>query len=267
MGMFSADISYLFCSAAEGGAKQQLRDISRKHWLHLPSSVNTCKCVRREEETGSFEDLSEATRTVYSRTDCDCVIMLEQLGMIGTIRDEDLSPEEPDTESDPEEEPIILNRKKKFGGHRSTDFNCEFEFGERDNLNLDDDWAMSDILKQLKKKRTVTTLDQKIEKIRKKRKAEEKLSQSCEPEGSSEMKEEEEGEEDPAERKEEDKDEEEEDGDEEEFGSSDEEVLTKSGLSPLEGPGSTEGFSSAVLEDVFVNRTSAKSQKSTHRKP
>ncbi|XP_047202755.1 probable ATP-dependent RNA helicase DDX27 isoform X2 [Girardinichthys multiradiatus] len=154
--------------------------------------------------------------------------MLEQLGMIGTIRDEDLSPEEPDTESEPEEEPIILNRKKKFGGHRSTDFNCEFEFGERDNLNLDDDWAMSDVLKQLKKKRTVTTLDQKIEKIRKKRKAEEKLSQSCEPEGSSEMKEEEEGEEDPPERKEEDEDEEEEDGDEEEFGSSDEEVLTKS---------------------------------------
>ncbi|MEQ2250251.1 hypothetical protein ILYODFUR_037996, partial [Ilyodon furcidens] len=81
--------------------------------------------------------------------------------------------------------------------------------------------------------RTVTTLDQKIEKIRKKRKAEEKLSQSCEPEGSSEMKEEEEGEEDPAERKEEDEDEEEEDGDEEEFGSSDEEVLTKSALYQL----------------------------------
>ncbi|KAM4741866.1 putative ATP-dependent RNA helicase DDX27 [Anableps anableps] len=138
--------------------------------------------------------------------------MLEQLGLIGTIRDEDLSPEEPSTESEPEEEPIVLNRKKKFGGQRSTDFNCDFEFGERDGLNLDDDWAMSDVLKQLKKKRTVTTLDQKIEKIRKKRKAEEKLSQSSEAEGSSEIKEEEE-----------------EDGDEEEeFGSSDEEVLTKS---------------------------------------
>ncbi|XP_032404538.1 LOW QUALITY PROTEIN: putative ATP-dependent RNA helicase DDX27 [Xiphophorus hellerii] len=145
--------------------------------------------------------------------------MLEQLGLIGTIRDEDLSPEEPETESEPEEEPIILNRKKKFGGQRSTDFNCGFEFGEKDSLSLDDDWAMSDVLKQLKKKRTVTTLDQKIEKVRKKRKAEEKPSQSSE--GSSEMKEEEE---EPAEG-----DEEEEDGDEEEeFGSSDEEVLTKS---------------------------------------
>ncbi|XP_016522847.1 putative ATP-dependent RNA helicase DDX27 isoform X1 [Poecilia formosa] len=147
--------------------------------------------------------------------------MLEQLGLIGTIRDEDLSPEEPATESEPEEEPIILNRKKKFGGQRSTDFNCDFEFGERDGLSLDDDWAMSDVLKQLKKKRTLTTLDQKIEKVRKKRKAEEKSSQSSEAEGS-EMKEEEE--EEPADRNEED-----EDGDEEEeFGSIDEEVLTKS---------------------------------------
>ncbi|XP_043979208.1 probable ATP-dependent RNA helicase DDX27 [Gambusia affinis] len=150
--------------------------------------------------------------------------MLEQLGLIGTIRDEDLSPEEPETESEPEEEPIILNRKKKFGGQRSTDFNCDFEFGERDGLILDDDWAMSDVLKQLKKKRTMTTLDQKIEKVRKKRKAEEKSSQSSE--GSSEMKEEEE-----EEAAEKDEEEEEEDGDEEEeFGSSDEEVLTKSDI-------------------------------------
>lgn len=149
--------------------------------------------------------------------------MLEQLGLIGTIRDEDQSPEEPDTESEPEEEPIILNRKKKFGGKRSTDFSCDFEFGERDALSLDDDWAMNDVLKQLKKKRTMTTLDQKIEKIRKRRKAEEKTPQSSEADGSSEIKEEEEK---PTEREEEE--EEDEDDDEEEFGSSDEEVLTKS---------------------------------------
>ncbi|KAM4583263.1 putative ATP-dependent RNA helicase DDX27 isoform 2-T2 [Fundulus diaphanus] len=149
--------------------------------------------------------------------------MLQQLGLIGTIRDEDLSPEEPETESEPEEEPIILNRKKKFGGQRSADFNCDFEFGEKDSLALDDDWAMSDVLKQLKKKRIVTTLDQKIEKIRKKRKAEEKLSHGSEAEGSSEMKEEED--EEPTEREQE---EEEDSDEEEEFGSSDEEILTKS---------------------------------------
>ncbi|XP_054880658.1 LOW QUALITY PROTEIN: probable ATP-dependent RNA helicase DDX27 [Poeciliopsis prolifica] len=143
--------------------------------------------------------------------------MLEQLGLIGTIRDEDLSPDEPATESEPEEEPIVLNRKKKFGGQRSTDFNCDFEFGERDGPSLDDDWVMSDVLKQLKKKRTVTTLDQKIEKVRKKRKAEEK-STEC----PSEVKDEEEDEEEEEPGEEEDGDE------EEEFGSSDEEVLTKS---------------------------------------
>ncbi|XP_041837238.1 probable ATP-dependent RNA helicase DDX27 isoform X1 [Melanotaenia boesemani] len=151
--------------------------------------------------------------------------MLEQFGMIGTIRDEDQSPEEPDTESEQEDKPIVLNRKKKFGSHGSRDFNCDFEFGERDGLNVDEDWTMSDVLKQLKKKRTITTLDQKIEKIRKKRKAEEKSSQSVAAEGSSGNTEEEEDEDvkaEPADHSDED------DEDEEEFGSSDEEVLTKS---------------------------------------
>uniref|UniRef100_A0A669CCC3 RNA helicase n=1 Tax=Oreochromis niloticus TaxID=8128 RepID=A0A669CCC3_ORENI len=96
--------------------------------------------------------------------------MLEQLGLIGTIRDEDSSPDEAETESEQEEEPIVLKKKKKSRGSR--DFNCDFEFGERDGPSHDDDWAMADVMKQLKKKRTLTTLDQKIEKIRRKRKAE-----------------------------------------------------------------------------------------------
>uniref|UniRef100_A0A3B4ZVA5 RNA helicase n=1 Tax=Stegastes partitus TaxID=144197 RepID=A0A3B4ZVA5_9TELE len=102
--------------------------------------------------------------------------MLEQLGLIGTIRDEDQSPEEPDSESEQEEQPIVLNRKKKFGVSR--DFNCDFEFGEKDGASADQDWLMADVMKQLKNKRTITTLDQKIDKVRKKRKAEEKSSQS-----------------------------------------------------------------------------------------
>lgn len=51
-----------------------------------------------------------------------------------------------------QEEPIVLNRKKKFGGQKSKDFNCDFEFGERDVLNQDDDWVMADVMKQLKHK-------------------------------------------------------------------------------------------------------------------
>nr|XP_015813847.2 probable ATP-dependent RNA helicase DDX27 isoform X2 [Nothobranchius furzeri] len=156
--------------------------------------------------------------------------MLEQFGLIGTIRDEDQSPDEPDTESEQEEEPIVLNRKKKFGNQASRDFNCDFDFEERDGLNLDDDWPMADVLKQLKKKRTVTTLDQKIEKIRKQRKAEEKSSSTTA--GSSvEPKEEDEppaGDAADAADDGDDGEEEEEEEDEEEFDSADEEVLTKS---------------------------------------
>ncbi|KAM6927962.1 putative ATP-dependent RNA helicase DDX27 [Xenentodon cancila] len=156
--------------------------------------------------------------------------MLEQLGLIGTLQDEDQSPEEPDTESEQEEQPIVLNRKKKLGNRGSRDFNCDFEFGERDGQNQDKDWLMADVMKQLKNKRTITTLDQKIEKIRKKRKTEEKTSQG----DSSSEKKEEEGEEGEGETKpvadgeDEEEEEEDEDEDEGEFGSSDEEVLTKS---------------------------------------
>ncbi|CAK6981966.1 probable ATP-dependent RNA helicase DDX27 isoform X1 [Scomber scombrus] len=162
--------------------------------------------------------------------------MLEQLGLIGTLRDEDQSPEEPDSDSDPEEQPIVLNRKKKFGSQTRSakDFNTEFEFAERDGTP-NDDWVMADVLKQLKNRKTRTTLDQKIDKIRKKRKAEEKSAQTEAAGGSAEKMEDEDEEEDTKPAAEElddddddDKEEEEEDEDEDEFDSGDEEILTKS---------------------------------------
>ncbi|CAI5686417.1 unnamed protein product [Oreochromis niloticus] len=153
--------------------------------------------------------------------------MLEQLGLIGTIRDEDSSPDEAETESEQEEEPIVLKKKKKSRGSR--DFNCDFEFGERDGPSHDDDWAMADVMKQLKKKRTLTTLDQKIEKIRRKRKAEEKSSQSDAAEASSENHQEEEEEDvKPPAGEVAATDEDDDEDENEEFGSSDEEILTKS---------------------------------------
>ncbi|XP_034096606.1 probable ATP-dependent RNA helicase DDX27 [Gymnodraco acuticeps] len=157
--------------------------------------------------------------------------MLQDLGLIGTLRDEDLSPEEPDTEPEEEDEPIILNRKKKLGTRGVKDFNTNFEFGERDILT-DDSWVMADILKQIKNKRTATTLDQKIDKIRKKRKAEEKVADGDAAEGSAEKNQEENADEE--EEEEEDvkpaAGEEDEDvaDDEDEFDSSDEMILTKS---------------------------------------
>uniref|UniRef100_A0A8C7Z550 RNA helicase n=1 Tax=Oryzias sinensis TaxID=183150 RepID=A0A8C7Z550_9TELE len=78
--------------------------------------------------------------------------MLAQLGLVGTLRDEDQSPEEPDTESEPEEVPIVLNRKKKQGPRSCRDFNCDFEFVETDRPSRDEDWAMADVMSQLKKK-------------------------------------------------------------------------------------------------------------------
>ncbi|XP_075993848.1 putative ATP-dependent RNA helicase DDX27 [Genypterus blacodes] len=137
---------------------------------------------------------------------------MEQIDLIRTIRDEDESPEEPDTESEQEDEPIVLNRKRR--SHGAKDFNADFEFGERGALNDDDpDWHLADVMKQLKKKVAPTTLDEKIEKVRKKRKAEEKVSR-----GGKEPEEEEEDEKPDADAEEE----------EDEFDSADEEILTKS---------------------------------------
>lgn len=48
-----------------------------------------------------------------------------------------------------QDEPIVLKKKKSRG---SRDFNCDFEFGERDGPSHDDDWAMADVMKQLKNK-------------------------------------------------------------------------------------------------------------------
>ncbi|KAM9859631.1 putative ATP-dependent RNA helicase DDX27 [Aulostomus maculatus] len=158
--------------------------------------------------------------------------MFEGFGLIGTIRDEEQSPEEPDTESEQEDQPIVLNRKKKLGNQSrgARDFNADFEFGERDGFDHGDDWVMADVMKQLKKKRTPTTLDQKIEKIRKKRKAEEKAGQSDDAGGSTEKEEvdKEEKEVVKLEAGEPEDEEEEEEEEEEEFDSSDEEILTKS---------------------------------------
>ncbi|XP_070698916.1 probable ATP-dependent RNA helicase DDX27 [Pempheris klunzingeri] len=168
--------------------------------------------------------------------------MLEQLGLVGTIRDEDESPEEPDTESEQEDAPIVLNRKKKLGSRGAKDFNTDFEFGERDGLNNNDDWVMADVMKQLKNKRTLTTLDQKIEKIRKKRKAEGKSAESDPGEGSSGKNQEEEEDDDEDEEgdvkppaghgdggdEDDDEEEDDEEEDEDEFDSGDEEILTKS---------------------------------------
>lgn len=49
-----------------------------------------------------------------------------------------------------QDEPIVLNRKRKQGGRGSKDFNLDFEFGERDGATVEDDWLPADVRKQLK---------------------------------------------------------------------------------------------------------------------
>ncbi|KAM4842141.1 putative ATP-dependent RNA helicase DDX27 [Thomomys bottae] len=102
--------------------------------------------------------------------------MLADLGLIGTIAEDEEVPVESESDSgdDEEEGPIVLGRKQKaLQKNRSADFNPDFVFTEKEGM-YDDSWALADVMSQLKKKRAATTLDEKIEKVRKKRKAEEK---------------------------------------------------------------------------------------------
>nr|KAF6471073.1 DEAD-box helicase 27 [Molossus molossus] len=152
--------------------------------------------------------------------------MLEELGLIGTIGEDDEVPVEPESDSGDEEEgPIVLGRKQKaLQKNRSADFNPDFIFTEKEGM-YDGSWAVADVMSQLKKKRAATTLDEKIEKVRKKRKTEDKEAKS----GKSEEKEAKEGSE-PQEREDlQGKDEEDSEDEESEtdYSSADENILTK----------------------------------------
>lgn len=57
----------------------------------------------------------------------------------------------------PQEQPIVLGRKNKAAKGRSNDFSADFEFGERDGL-YSEDWAMADVMAQLKKRVSITLL-------------------------------------------------------------------------------------------------------------
>ncbi|XP_039335169.2 putative ATP-dependent RNA helicase DDX27 isoform X2 [Saimiri boliviensis] len=117
--------------------------------------------------------------------------MLAELGLIGTIGEDDEVPVEPESDSGDEEEegPIVLGRRQKaLGKNRSADFNPDFVFTEKEGT-YDGSWALADVMSQLKKKRAATTLDEKIEKIRKKRKMEGKEAKSGKLEKGKEAKE------------------------------------------------------------------------------
>ncbi|XP_030067300.1 putative ATP-dependent RNA helicase DDX27 [Microcaecilia unicolor] len=147
--------------------------------------------------------------------------MLSGLDLIGTIEEEQEVPGESDSEEE-EDGPIILKRKQQqqLQKNRSTDFNADFVFTEKDSL-YDDSWAMADVMRQLKKKRPATTLDEKIETVRKKRKSQEKSAKETKK-AKDQL-----GETELDIKSEEEEEEEEEGSSEPEFSSADEQVLTK----------------------------------------
>ncbi|KAM9482418.1 putative ATP-dependent RNA helicase DDX27 isoform 1-T3 [Clarias gariepinus] len=177
--------------------------------------------------------------------------MLSDFDLIGTIGDGTDVPADEESGSDDEEQPIVLVKEKKaLKGKSNGDFNANFEFGERDGL-YSEDWAMADVMSQLKKRKAPTTLDEKIEKVRKKRKMEEKAQKGDNKIDTLVPKEEEEGEDDAEDEDDDDDDNDNEDDDdnksidsedqtlkddnggnddddeEDEFNSGDEEVLKK----------------------------------------
>uniref|UniRef100_A0A8C4N9A6 Probable ATP-dependent RNA helicase DDX27 n=1 Tax=Equus asinus asinus TaxID=83772 RepID=A0A8C4N9A6_EQUAS len=80
--------------------------------------------------------------------------MLEELGLIPTIGEDDEVAVEPESDSGEEEEegPIVLGRKQKaLQKNRSADFNPDFVFTEKEGM-YDGSWAMADVMSQLKKK-------------------------------------------------------------------------------------------------------------------
>uniref|UniRef100_A0A8B9ZGA5 RNA helicase n=1 Tax=Anas platyrhynchos TaxID=8839 RepID=A0A8B9ZGA5_ANAPL len=93
--------------------------------------------------------------------------MLQSLGLVGTIAEGDEGPEDPESEdSEDEEGPRVALGPGRRASARG-DFSAAFVFGEVE-AGGEGTWASA--LRQLRGKRSATTLDEKIEKVRQKRK-------------------------------------------------------------------------------------------------
>ncbi|XP_068769063.1 probable ATP-dependent RNA helicase DDX27 isoform X2 [Struthio camelus] len=94
--------------------------------------------------------------------------MLQRLGLVGTIAEGDAAPEDPESgDSEDEQEPGRVGLRAPPRG----DFSAAFVFGEAE-AGGEGAWAAA--LRQLRGKRAATTLDEKIEKVRQKRRIQEK---------------------------------------------------------------------------------------------
>ncbi|NXR16106.1 DDX27 helicase, partial [Semnornis frantzii] len=93
------------------------------------------------------------------------------LGLVGTIAEGDVVPEEPESADSEDEEEVCRAPGPRRRGAASGDFSAAFVFGEAE-AGGEGAWAAA--LRQLRGKRPATTLDEKIEKVRQKRKCQER---------------------------------------------------------------------------------------------
>ncbi|XP_075773845.1 putative ATP-dependent RNA helicase DDX27 isoform X2 [Pelodiscus sinensis] len=92
--------------------------------------------------------------------------MLSALGLVPTLGEGDAAPEEPESGDSADEEGPPARGQQRRGG----DFSAGFVFAERGA----ESGAWAEALRQLRGKRAATTLDEKIEKVRKKRRTQER---------------------------------------------------------------------------------------------
>ncbi|XP_059683091.1 probable ATP-dependent RNA helicase DDX27 isoform X2 [Gavia stellata] len=97
--------------------------------------------------------------------------MLRSLGLVGTIAEGDVGPEDQESGASEDEEELRRAPGPRRRGPTGGDFSASFVFGEVE-AGGEGTWAAA--LRQLRGKRAATTLDEKIEKVRQKRKFQER---------------------------------------------------------------------------------------------
>uniref|UniRef100_A0A8C3Q8B7 RNA helicase n=1 Tax=Geospiza parvula TaxID=87175 RepID=A0A8C3Q8B7_GEOPR len=96
---------------------------------------------------------------------------LESLGLVGTIAEGDVVPVDSESGDSEDEEELPRAPGPRRRGASRGDFSADFVFGEAE-AGGEDAWTAA--LRQLRGKKAATTLDEKIEKVRQKRKLQER---------------------------------------------------------------------------------------------
>ncbi|KAM6248807.1 putative ATP-dependent RNA helicase DDX27 isoform 2-T2 [Porphyrio hochstetteri] len=97
--------------------------------------------------------------------------MLQSLGLVGTLTEADAGPEDPESGDSEDDEELHRPPGPRRRGATGGDFSAAFVFGEAE-AGGEGAWAAA--LRELRGKKAATTLDEKIEKVRQKRKCQER---------------------------------------------------------------------------------------------